>query len=76
MPKFRKMTRTTAARVLHRMAEMCENEDVGDRPGQVRPEDSYAQWFAELIDPALSQMECEDAFGTEGQLDPRGDHRD
>lgn len=73
MPKYRKMTRTTAVQVLRRMADMCEKEI---KDGIVRPEDSYAQWFAEMINPILDQMESEDAFGTEGQLDPRGDHRD
>lgn len=73
MSRFRKMTRTTAVRVLRRMADMCEEEE---KRGLVRPEDSYAQMFAELIDPVLDELESQDAFGTEGQLDPRGDHRD
>lgn len=64
MPKFRKMTKTTASRVLRRMADMSDRDP------------DFAQMFAEAIDPILTDLECEDAFGTEGQLDPRGDHRD
>jgi len=32
--------------------------------------------FATLLDSVLDSLLAEDFFGTEGQLDPRGDHRD
>jgi hypothetical protein len=35
-----------------------------------------AHAFATLLDSVLDSLLAEDFFGTEGQLDPRGDHRD
>lgn len=35
-----------------------------------------AQAFARMLDQGLAEMQADDAFGTEGQMDPRGDRRD
>lgn len=34
-----------------------------------------AEMFAGMLDYGLDELSCEDAFGTEGQCDPRGDQR-
>jgi hypothetical protein len=35
----------------------------------------YAIMFSEVLDPVLDNMLNDDAFGSEGQCDPRGDQR-
>ena len=39
-------------------------------------DDDNAAMFAEGLDFYLNELNGEDAFGTEGQSDPRGDFRD
>ena len=39
-------------------------------------DDDNAAMFAEGLDFYLNKLNGEDAFGTEGQSDPRGDFRD
>lgn len=39
-------------------------------------EDEERQAFCDDLNRFLDQLLGEDAFGTEGQLDPRGDQRD
>ena len=35
----------------------------------------FAKDFSGRLNELLDDMHSEDAFGTEGQMDPRGDHR-
>lgn len=51
-------------KVLERMIELCKNDE------------SDAEMFADVLQPMLHGLHREDAFGTEGQCDPRGDFRD
>lgn len=37
--------------------------------------DAYIDMFSEMLESALDVLSEEDAFGTEGQCDPRGDMR-
>jgi hypothetical protein len=61
--KFKPATAKTVAQVLRDMATACD-EDKGD-----------AKVYAEAVNVMLDQLLDEDFFGTEGQCDPRGDHR-
>ena len=38
--------------------------------------DPVRGFFVKDFDRLLNSLECDDVFGTEGQCDPRGDHRD
>lgn len=38
-------------------------------------DDDNAAMFAEMLENNLNELNGEDAFGTEGQSDPRGDFR-
>jgi len=69
MPKYRKVTKTTVSRVLRAMAEQSDAEKKKDKDG-------FSQIYAEELNVLLDNLLNEDFFGTEGQLDPRGDHRD
>ncbi|MFP2898777.1 hypothetical protein [Corallococcus sp. 4LFB] len=60
-----KMTKRNASQVLKTIGETIEPDPKGD--GKV-----YLEKLNALLDDLLS----EDFFGTEGQLDPRGDQRD
>ena len=42
----------------------------------VREEEEYAEMFSAGLEPLLDAYLSDDAFGTEGQNDPRGDMRD
>ena len=42
----------------------------------VKDEEGFAHLFADILDEELNFWLGEDSFGTEGQLDPRGDQRD
>lgn len=49
---------------LFRMARLAEQDA------------DLSQAFAQFLDQGLDELQADDAFGTEGQLDPRGDFRD
>lgn len=57
-------TQERVEKVLTRMIKMSNGDE------------DYAQWFSEDLEKILENMLNEDAFGTEGQADPRGDGRD
>jgi hypothetical protein len=42
----------------------------------VEQDEDYADFFIDGLDAMLEDLMMEDAFGTEGQCDPRGDGRD
>lgn len=64
--KFRKATAYTVTEVLRQWTILVQNEhDLEARQG-----------WADAVNDVLDALLAEDAFGTEGQLDPRGDHRD
>jgi len=42
----------------------------------VKDDEDYANFFADAMNPMLEDLLCNDAFGTEGQSDPRGDGRE
>lgn len=65
MPKFKPATAKTVADVVMRLADLIREE----------PPEARRVW-AEQINEFLDDRLGEDAFGTEGQIDPRGDHRD
>jgi hypothetical protein len=65
--RFRKTTAKTVARDLRAFADFLEGDNASK---EERVE--VAAWLNEKLDEWLTQ----DAFGTEGQCDPRGDHRD
>lgn len=56
-------TQERVAKVLERIAQMAAAD--GDD----------AQMFSDALDIMLDELHCMDAFGTEGQCDPRGDFR-
>lgn len=43
---------------------------------QVQKDPDAAEMFSEGLDSLLQELADNDCFGTEGQLDPRGDGRD
>lgn len=51
-------------KVLENMIEMTKQEE------------EYAQMFSDGLEEGLNEMMMQDAFGTEGQCDPRGDNRE
>lgn len=66
MSRFRKTTAKTVAKDLRAFADWVDEnaKDLDKR--------ELADWLNDKFDELLG----EDAFGTEGQCDPRGDHRD
>ena len=56
---------SNVAEVMHRFADCLAQHDGTDL-------EDIATWMNEMLDDLLH----EDFFGTEGQDDPRGDHRD
>lgn len=62
--KFRKTTGKTVADDLRAFAAFLEHE-----PEEIR------RIAASELNEQLDQWKSLDAFGTEGQCDPRGDHR-
>jgi hypothetical protein len=58
-----KLTAKNVATVLRRMAEQCEDDEAD------------AAIYAEVTERMLDDLLNADFFGTEGQCDPRGDHR-
>ena len=65
MPRFKKCTEKNLDAVTARFLALMVKGDSEDRA-------VWALW----LDTQLDNLLGEDAFGTEGQLDPRGDHRD
>lgn len=63
MSKFKSVTPKTLAEVMLRFSHWA----IEDENHRV-----FCIWLNAALDDFLSQ----DAFGTEGQCDPRGDHRD
>mgnify|MGYP000178518935 FL=1 len=63
--RFKPATCATVADVLMRWSDMVREEDRAGRTA-----------WAALVNEKLDELLSNDAFGTEGQLDPRGDHRD
>lgn len=61
---MKKMTRKNADRVLARMTDMIRNDTGG-----------LSKTLLYHLNEMLDGMVDSDAFGTEGQLDPRGDNR-
>lgn len=49
--------------ILNRMIEMVKRHEY------------YAIVFSDMLDTGLDELRLNDAFGTEGQNDPRGDFR-
>lgn len=62
--RFKRATAVTVCDVLRRLADWIDEEGKDARKAWVQPVNDW-------LDEAL----CGDAFGTEGQSDPRGDHR-
>ncbi len=50
--------------VLGRLQQVADNDE------------DFAEVFTHDLDRMLNDIQCQDGFGTEGQLDPRGDQRD
>lgn len=63
MPPFRRMNRKNARKALLRLADMIEQDD-HDGPVLINE-----------LNSMLDDLLADDFFGTEGQNDPRGDHR-
>jgi hypothetical protein len=66
MPRFKKTTAKTLSAHLRAFADYVDEHEKPEGKKEL------ASWLNEKLDELLS----EDAFGTEGQCDPRGDHRD
>lgn len=43
---------------------------------QVESDEGYAEIYVDMLEDGLSELRGNDAFGTEGQCDPRGDMRE
>lgn len=65
--KFRRTTPSTVSDDLSRFSTYLADPDVPDELL-----DEIATWLNKKLD----QLHNEDTFGTEGQCDPRGDHRE
>ena len=63
--RFRKTTAKTVVRDLRAFADWLETA-----------KDASKKEAAVHLNETLDEFLGEDAFGTEGQCDPRGDHRD
>lgn len=68
MAKFRRTNQRTLVADLHRFAGLLEKEIRGNSDVAKELADEFNEWMDKLYG--------EDFFGTEGQNDPRGDHRD
>lgn len=66
MPKFRKTNANTVSKDLRAFASYV------DKFEKSTGKEELADWLNEKLD----ELYGDDAFGTEGQIDPRGDHRD
>ncbi len=66
MKKFTPATKDTVTDVLRAWTILVQNEHDADA----------RQAWADSVNDCLDALLAEDAFGTEGQLDPRGDHRE
>lgn len=66
MSEFKPATSKTVSGVLRKLADFCDQSKYDDDRKEVASELNI------MLDELLNQ----DFFGTEGQLDPRGDHRD
>ena len=66
MKKFKKTTSKTVTKHLRAFADYLEETN----------EDLEYKEAAERLNDWLDELHSMDVFGTEGQLDPRGDHRD
>lgn len=64
MSEFKRATSKTVVDVLRRYADWLEGEPTGAR-----------EEAAEELNVMLGRLLGNDFFGTEGQCDPRGDHR-
>ena len=65
MPPYEKLTKTTFIETLKRIEDAFQyGEDV--------EKEMWVDAFTAMLEDMLES----DAFGTEGQFDPRGDHRD
>lgn len=42
---------------------------------EVSKDSDAAEMYAEMLETGLSELHSQDAFGSEGQCDPRGDFR-
>jgi hypothetical protein len=60
----KRVTGKTIGLTLRRFADWCDQQDSNDLAGVTDP-----------INNLLDMLRDEDAFGTEGQCDPRGDAR-
>ncbi len=69
MARFRKTTADTLSHDLERFADFVATR-LHDTDDETR--DQLAIWLNRKLDELLRA----DTFGTEGQCDPRGDHRD
>lgn len=65
MPKYQALTVKTLNGVINRLGAYLDDMEKEGRAAFIKP-------FDEFLDELLD----EDFFGTEGQCDPRGDHRD
>lgn len=63
--KFRRSTHKTVAKDLIAFAKIVKDERYANQV-------EIAVWLNDKLDEWLA----DDAFGTEGQCDPRGDHRE
>lgn len=66
MPKFRKTNAQTVVKDLRALADWLEKDGNTISKKQIAP----------IVNNICDSLLGEDAFGTEGQCDPRGDHRD
>lgn len=66
MPKYKRATAHTVKDVAGKLFNLIKEE---------QDYDALKQWAIDL-NAFLDGLLHQDAFGTEGQLDPRGDHRD
>lgn len=65
MAQYQPANASTVASVLRRYADWLDKQD---------PE--FREFAAEGLNGHLDELMRGDAFGTEGQCDPRGDHRE
>ncbi len=66
--KFRPTTAASLVADLERFADWIANQGPEDRDWRDRQAAVLNRW--------LDRLRSEDTFGTEGQCDPRGDHRE
>lgn len=61
---YAQLTHHNIVDVLQTMITQCANDE------------DMAIMYVEMLDPMLDSILQDDGFGSEGQLDPRGSHRD